>query len=81
MNYELIKEKLNEAFNSNTKLHLKLKNNTWRNGFIISIRTNFFIFKDDQNEEEESFFFLEVVDLNPYIKKEESGDGSKMSNM
>lgn len=61
------KEELKEVLNNNQVIHLKLKDNSWRNGKIVRIENNYFVFKDFKNKEE-GFFFHEVVRISPYIK-------------
>lgn len=62
-----IKEELKEVLNNNQVIHLKLKDNSWRNGKVVRIENNYFVFKDFKNKEE-GFFFHEVVKISPYIK-------------
>ena len=62
-----IKEELQESFKLKQKIHLKLKDGSWRNGKVIRIENNYFVFKDFKNKEE-GFFFLEIIKISPYIQ-------------
>jgi len=70
---KLNEEKINEAFKNSTKIHITLKDRTWRNGYVKEIRCDFFIFEDDKNGEE-PIFFLELVKVEPYIQAKKEGD-------
>jgi len=61
------KEKVIKAFESNLKLHIKLKNSSWRNGFVKSIEADFFIFEDNMNGEE-PFFWIELLKVDPCLE-------------
>ena len=55
------------AFSKQIKVHLILKNGTWRNGFVTKLDVDFFYFKDTENAEE-PFFYIQVVDVQPFTK-------------
>ncbi len=65
---KLNEEKIKEAKENSTKLHLILKDKTWRNGYVKEIKADFFIFEDSINGQE-PIFFLELNKVEPYIKK------------
>jgi predicted Zn-dependent protease len=72
MNEENLNEILNEkliktAYEQKMKVHLVLKDSTWRNGFVMALHTGYFLFKDTENELE-SIFYLKVYDVKPYIE-------------
>lgn len=62
-------EKIYEAFSKNVKVHLKLKDRSFRNGMVVETHADFFIFMDEINGEE-PFFYIELRDVNPYFRKE-----------
>jgi len=70
--FELNKEKIYNSYQSQLKIHLALKNKTWRNGFVKEIRAEFFMFEDRENGVE-PIFFMEVRDVKPYVTREEVG--------
>ncbi len=63
-------EKINKAFNSNLKIHIDLRDGSWRNGYIKEISADFFMFEDMVNGEE-PIFFLELKKVEPYLNKKE----------
>jgi len=63
---KLNEEKIKEAFKNSTKIHITLKNETWRNGYVKDIKTDFFIFEDIVNGIE-PIFFLDLEKVEPYI--------------
>lgn len=65
---KLNEEKISEAFNKNIKLHIVLRNNSWRNGFVKEITPSYFIFNDFENGPE-PIFFLEVYKVEPFTEK------------
>jgi len=69
MNEELMKEKISFAFKKKIKAHIILKDKTWRNGFVKDISADFFIFEDDINGKE-AIFFLELVNVEPFMEDE-----------
>lgn len=73
MNDETLKQILNNrliglAFSKQLKIHLVLKDNSWRNGFVTKVFGDTFDFKDSQNSEE-SFFYVEVKAVEPFRSK------------
>ena len=67
-NRKLNEEKIYEAFSKGIKLHLILRDNSWRNGFVREISADFFIF-DDRENGKEPIFFLELVKAEPYMEE------------
>ena len=55
------------AYSKQIKIHLILKDGTWRNGFITNLKADFFYFKDTENDEE-PFFYIQVFDVQPFTK-------------
>lgn len=47
-----IRAKINDFILEKVKAHIKLKNNSWRNGYVINMGSNFITFVDDKNGEE-----------------------------
>jgi len=70
---QINKEKINYSHSKNLKIHIKLKDETWRNGFIKEIEADFFIF-DDKVNGSEAIFFIEVETVKPYTEREEEND-------
>jgi hypothetical protein len=64
---KLNESKINSAFVNSTKLHLTLKDRTFRNGFVQEIRADFFMFRDDVNGVE-PIFFLELYHVEPAME-------------
>jgi len=62
------------AFSKNIKVHLTLTNNSWRNGNIIAVYPDFFLFKDIENLEE-PFFYMQVRTIEPYLNLKKEKDG------
>ena len=70
MNNEIKKlneEKIAEAFSKDIKLHISLKDESWRNGFVKEVSDSFFIFDDVVNGKE-AIFFLELKEVSPYLE-------------
>ena len=57
-------EKIYSAYKSKIKLHLTLRDKTFRNGFVEEIKADYFLFKDDINGSE-AIFFLELWNIEP----------------
>lgn len=55
------------AYSRQIKVHLILKDGTWRNGFVMQVTADFFNFKDAENDEE-PFFYIQVADVQPFTK-------------
>jgi len=53
------------SFEKQVKIHIALKDGTWRNGFVKGIRADFFLFEDKENGVE-PIFFLELKKIDPY---------------
>jgi len=62
------KEKILTAFSGKIKLHISLKDGSWRNGFVFETSADFFIFEDNVNGKE-SIFFLELKEVHPYLEE------------
>lgn len=73
--------RMKESYENNSIIHITLIDGTWRNGVIISISKNYFVFQDRENKFEEAFFLHELKNIEPYITKEESGDENKVSHL
>ena len=70
MNNENMKtneEIISLALTKNLKVHLVLKDKSWRNGFVKEISADFFIFEDLINGRE-PIFFLELIKVEPYME-------------
>lgn len=80
---DIEKEKILLAYNSNLLLHIKLKNETWRNGYVRKIEGDFFIFEDKVNGIE-PVFWIELLKVEPYMevnkKEKENGDRTECFN-
>jgi len=61
--------RMKEAHENNSIIHITLIDGTWRNGVIISISKNYFVFQDRENKFEEAFFFHELKNVKPYLKR------------
>lgn len=55
------------AFSKQIKVHLILKNGSWRNGFVTEIFPDSFKFKDTENDEE-PFFYIQLIDVQPFTE-------------
>jgi len=66
---KLNEAKINSAFVNGTKLHLSLKDRTFRNGFVQEIKIDFFVFRDEINGIE-PIFFLELYNVEPTMERE-----------
>ena len=62
-------EKISRARFSELKVHLTLRDGSYRNGFVKNIYDDYFLFYDDVNGNE-PIFFLELRNVEPYTKKE-----------
>jgi hypothetical protein len=74
MNNEKLNEVLNEqliktAFSKTIKVHLKLRDGTFRNGFVTKLSPDFFLFSDDKRKLE-SFFYLQVRGVDPFTESD-----------
>lgn len=58
-------EKINSAFNNKTKVHITLRNKSWRNGIITYIGADFFIIEDMINGQD-PIFFLDLDKIEPF---------------
>lgn len=58
------------AFSKQIKVHLTLKDGSWRNGFVTQTSADFFHFKDTKNDEE-PFFYIQLVDVQPFTEPKE----------
>lgn len=65
---KLNEEKIYSGYKNSTKLHLNLKDKTFRNGYVKEIRNDFFIFYDDVNGSE-PIFFLELYNVEPKLEE------------
>ena len=60
------KEKLILAQAKKMKLHITLRDSSWRNGFVIDLNSDFFMF-DDTHNGKEPIFYIEVSKVDPYV--------------
>jgi hypothetical protein len=67
MNNETNNEKIILSHKKGLKIHLSLKDKTWRNGIVIDIKPDFFMFLDEVSGEE-PIFFLELHNVEPYTE-------------
>lgn len=65
---KLIKTKIQKSFEDNLKIHIGLKDKTWRNGYVKRIKKHFFEFYDGKNGYE-NFFYVEVFNVEPFMKE------------
>jgi len=63
-----INEKIKYAFDNSIRCHLKLKGNSWRNGYVTEIGSEFIIF-DDKVNGKEPIFLIEIFDIEPYMEE------------
>lgn len=75
-NNEINEKIIRDSYKDNTKLHLKLYNNSWRNGYIADVHDSFFTIIDKINGVE-NIFFAEVKEVKPYIEKEGVNNGTR----
>ena len=54
---------------NSTKIHLVLKDGSWRNGIVISANDSFFTFSDKINGNED-LFYIQVKSVSPYREVE-----------
>ena len=72
------------AFSKKIKIHIKLKDESWRNGYVKNISPDFFIF-DDRVHGIEGIFYLELKRVKPFTEAnlkeelEKDGDGTNKS--
>ena len=65
---QINEQKISTAFKSALKLHIILKDKSWRNGYVKEISLpDFFIFHDDENGPE-PIFFLELYKAEIYTE-------------
>ena len=62
-------QKIRESFSKNMELHLVKTNGEWRNGTILEVSADFFLFEDFVNGKE-AIFFSELVKVKPYMEDE-----------
>ncbi len=55
------------ALDSKLKLHIKLTDGQWRNGYVVKVETDFFIFNDMLNGDEPTFF-LQLEKVEPFVE-------------
>lgn len=66
---QLNEKKIISGYNSALKLHLTLKDRSFRNGYVQSVTPDFFTFFDDLNGKE-PIFFLELYNVEPCMERE-----------
>jgi hypothetical protein len=67
-NTKINEQKINDSFRSKTKLHLVLKDKSWRNGFVTEISALFFMFNDNVNGIR-PIWYSEIHRVDPYMKE------------
>lgn len=65
-------ELINLAYSKQIKIHLVLKNGSWRNGYVTKTYPDFFYFQDYRNEEE-TFFYIQIKNVEPFIEPGKKG--------
>ena len=66
MNNEIINEQLIRlAFSKGIKIHISLKDGTWRNGFVKEVLGDVFELEDKENGVE-PFFYIQLVSVEPF---------------
>jgi len=58
-------DKILISLKNNLKVHIILKDNSWRNGYVIETSPDFFMFEDKENGIE-PIFFLDLEKVEPY---------------
>ena len=73
MNNEKINEQLIRlAFSKNIRIHISLKDGTWRNGFVKEILGDTFELEDRENGIE-PFFYIQLMNVEPFTEVREKG--------
>lgn len=69
MNNEIISNEqlVRLACSKQIKVHLILKDKTWRNGFVKEVLGDVFMFEDIENGIE-PFFYIQVGDVQPFME-------------
>jgi len=60
-------EKILLSFQNKIKVHLTLRDNSFRNGFVKELKAGFFMFEDRENGVE-PIFYLELKNVKPYME-------------
>lgn len=68
VNVEALKQKAKYFYGKNLKVHIKFKQNFWKNGSIKEINEDHFII-DENIEGEMPIFWLEIKDLEEFKEK------------
>ena len=76
-NLGINEEKINEAYSNHIKIHIVLRDGSWRNGYIKELGGGFFIITDSVNGDE-PIFLIELKDVEPFM---EEGKGNEKSQM
>ena len=61
-------EKILLSFQKKIKIHLTLRDGSFRNGFVKELKSDFFMFDDTINGIE-PIFFLELKNVEPYMEE------------
>ncbi len=69
---EIFYDKIKKALDSSLKIHLRLRDASWRNGYVLKTFADFFMFKDDFNEEE-PIFYIELKNVKPCVEEKKGG--------
>lgn len=70
MNNEIINNEqlVKLAFSKQIKIHIILKDKTWRNGFVKEVLNDFFMFEDFENGIE-PFFYIQLERVEPFMEE------------
>lgn len=66
---KLNEQKILVAFNQQIKIHIVLKDKSWRNGFVKELKADFFMFNDSEDGFE-PLFFLDVFKVEPFMEEQ-----------
>jgi hypothetical protein len=65
----LVKQKIQYFFDNKIPIHLKLKKDTWKNGTIIELSSDFLMLEENL-EGIQPIFFLEIEDVTAFKRSE-----------
>ena len=71
MSHEIISNEqlIRLAFSKGIKIHITLKDGTWRNGFVRDVQGDVFDLEDKENGVE-AFFYIQLDKVEPYLEVE-----------
>jgi len=67
---KLLEQKARYFFENSIPVHVEYKRNFWKNGYILSVGSDFFML-NEFIEREIPIFYLEVLDIKKFNEKEE----------